>query len=248
MPVVLEFVDDPSPVVRAEALGAAEALLDPGRPDGRAVAPLTAALRNAHLSPAERAKIATLLGRTGAPRAAPVLSSLLAVHDPALRLAAIDALGMLGAGSLGDKPTGGAEDALLDQLSDEDPAVRLHAAVALGDAGGAHARDALLAKLGSGDELDRPAALTALGGVLSRTPSAPALRKVERTLDLAAGPERDARILDRRSRGRRGREAVPRRARAGPVQSRTVGHDQGAASLRAHGTRSDGDRDGLGPN
>ena len=195
VPVVLEFVDDPSPVVRAEALGAAEALLDPGRPDGRAVEPLTAALRNAHLSPAERAKIATLLGRTGAPRAAPVLSSLLAVHDPALRLAAIDALGMLGAGSLGDKPTGGAEDALLDQLSDEDPAVRLHAAVALGDAGGAHARDALLAKLGSGDELDRPAALTALGGVLSRTPSAPALRKVERTLDLAAGPERDALIL-----------------------------------------------------
>jgi HEAT repeat protein len=189
--VVLEFVDDPSPGIRTEALGASEALLDPARADGRAVEPLSAALRDGRLTGAERAKIATLLGRTGAPRAAPVLASLLGTHDPLLRLSAIDALGMLGSeGGAGD-----AADPLLEQLGDPDPAVRLHAAVSLGDAGSARAREALLGKLDSSEELDRPAVLTALGGILARLPTAVATARLERALDLAAGPERDALVV-----------------------------------------------------
>ncbi len=65
VPVVLEFVADPRPAVRDEAIGAATALLDPLHPDGRAVEPLAAALRDSRPSPAQRARIATLLGRTG---------------------------------------------------------------------------------------------------------------------------------------------------------------------------------------
>jgi HEAT repeat protein len=187
VPVVLEFADDPSPVIRDEALTASLALLDPNHPDGRAVEPLTAALRDARLTPSERAKIAMLLGRTGAPRAAPVLTGLLGAHDPVLRLTAIDALGLLG--------PAGADDALLQQLSDSDAAVRLHAAVALGDAGGVKARDSLVTRLDAGDELDRPALLTALGGILARAPSSQAMRRLERALELAAGPERDALII-----------------------------------------------------
>jgi HEAT repeat protein len=185
VPVVLEFVADPSPVVRGEALGAAMALLDPNHPDGRAVEPLAAALRDARPTARERARIAALLGRTGAPRAAPLLVELVHAHDPALRLAAIDALGTLGA----EGPT--ADAALLDVLGAPEATVRLHAAVALSEAGGATARDALLSKLDGGDEVDRAALLTALGGVLARTPSEAAVLRLAGALELAAGPERD---------------------------------------------------------
>jgi HEAT repeat protein len=184
VPVVLEFLEDPSPSVRGEALGAASALLDPDHPDGRAVEPLEAMLRSPRLLPEERARIASLLGRTGAPRAAPLLSSLSRMTDPALRDAAIDALGVLG--------PAGADDALLAALESPDPGERLRAAVALSEAGGPKARDALLAKLDHGGELDRSAVLTALGGVLARDPSDEAVEQLGRDLDLAAGAERDA--------------------------------------------------------
>jgi HEAT repeat protein len=185
--VALEFVGDPSPVVRGAAVRAAAKLLDPERPDGRAVEPLAAALRDARPTPAERAELATLLGRTGAPRAAPVLLDLTSARDEALKLAAIDALGMLG--------PAGADPALLDKLESPDPAVRLHTAVALGEAGGDRIRDALLALLDKGGESDRTVVLSALGGVLSRAPSDAAVAKLGHALELAAGPERDAFIV-----------------------------------------------------
>jgi HEAT repeat protein len=201
VPVVLEFVADPSPVVRQEALDAAAALLDPRQPDGRAVEPLAAALRDARPSAAERTKMAALLGHTGAARAAPVLVELTRAHDADLRLAAIDALGTLGPDPL-DRATGtgpaegtGADDALLEALASADPTVRLHAAVALEDAGGPRAREDLLARLDGGDEVDRAAVLTALGGVLARVPSDAAIARLAAALAIAAGPERDA-ILD----------------------------------------------------
>src|SRR5262249_43868852 len=156
VPVVLEFAADPNPLVRAEALRAASALLDPARPDGRAVEPLAAALRDARLSSDEHAQIAGLLGRTGAPRAAELLAPLASAQNPTLRLAAIDALGTLG--------PAGADEALLARIDDPNPAVRLHAAMALADAGGTAAREALLGKLDASDEVDRSAVLTALGG------------------------------------------------------------------------------------
>ncbi len=184
VPVVLEFVADPSPIVRREALGAAAALLDPNHPDGRAVEPLAAVLRGSAPSPEERAQIATLLGRTGAPRAAPLLAALVHAPEGGLRTAAIDALAMLG--------PAGADTALLEALGSSDAAVRVHAAVAVSEAGGARARDALLAQLDGGDEIDRAAVLTALGGVLSRVPTEDAVNRLTRALDLAAGAERDA--------------------------------------------------------
>jgi HEAT repeat protein len=211
VPVVLEFVADPSPAVREEALRAATALLDPSRPDGRAVEPLAATLRAPRTSPGERAAVATLLGRTGAPRAAAELAGLVTSKDAALRLAAIDALGALGSASAGTgpsngtaKPNGGADgtdDALVPLLADIDPAVRLHTAVALAASGGVKARGLLLMKLDGGDEVDRYAVLAALGGILERYPDEAAAARLFKDLAVAAGPERDA-VLEAAGRSR----------------------------------------------
>jgi HEAT repeat protein len=247
VPVVLEFVADPSPVVRGEALDAAMALLDPNHPDGRAVEPLAAALRDARPSAKERARMAALLGRTGAPRAAPLLVELVHAHDSTLRLAAIDALGTLGAAAstpgaqgpaLASAAHAAADDALLDAHGSPEGAVRLHAAVALSEAGGARARDALLAKLDEGDEVDRAAVLTSLGGVLARVPSDAAVSSLLGALGLAAGPERDA-IIEAL-----GRAPVPAAVRAlAEVARRDEPLDRRAAAvlLGAHA----GDADAL---
>jgi cellulose synthase operon protein C len=204
VPVVLEFVADPSPTTREEALRAATALLDPARPDGRAVEPLAATLKNPRTSPRERAAVATLLGRTGAPRAAVELVGLVSAKDEALRLAAIDALGALGAAAAAS-PTPNApspgDDALVPLLADVDPAVRLHTSVALAASGGAKAKRALLQKLDGGEELDRFALLGAIGGVLERQPDDASARRVFRELAVAAGPERDA-VIEAAGRAR----------------------------------------------
>lgn len=198
VPVVLEFVSDASAATRAEARGAAEALLDPAHPDGRAVEPLAAALKSPRIGPDERAAFATLLGRTGAPRAATELVALLGATDDQLRLAAIDALGALGGAS--SPPGAGAalgahdaaDEALVPLLSDDDARVRLHASVALAASGGPAAKRALLAKLDGGGELDRFALFSALGGVLSRHPDEGSSARLFAELPIAAGAERDA--------------------------------------------------------
>jgi len=195
VPIVLEFVADPSPATREEALRAATALLDPAHPDGRAVEPLAATLKNPRTSPRERAAVATLLGRTGAPRAATELVGLVNAKDETLRLAAIDALGALGAGGASQTQSqwsAAVDDALVPLLAEVNPAVRLHTAVALAASGGLKARQALLAKLDGGQELDRFALFSALGGILERHPADDAARRVLRELAVAAGPERDA--------------------------------------------------------
>jgi HEAT repeat protein len=187
VPVVLEFVDDANAATRREAIGAATRLLDTARPDGRAVEPLSAALRDPALAIAERARVAILLGRTGALRAAPTLEALLPAKDNELRLAAIDALGVLG--------PAGVDGALLDSIEDPDPSIRLHAALALGRSGGGAARDALVARLERDSEVDRASTLTALGGILSRAPSDASVVALSRELGLSEGPARDALIL-----------------------------------------------------
>jgi HEAT repeat protein len=189
VPVVLEFITDASPLVRAEALGATLALLDPGRPDGRAVEPLADALRSARPTAVERARIARLLGRTGAPRAAPLLVDLARTKEPSLRIAALEALGTLGLAGGAD-----AEDTLLEAMATADPAVRLQAAVALSESGSARARDALLHRLTADEGFDRAALLTALGGTLSRVPSDASVEQLAAQLGFAAGAERDALI------------------------------------------------------
>ena len=192
VPVVLEFVTDPSPTVRDEALRAAMALLDPNRPDGRAVEPLAAALRDPRPSASERARLAALLGRTGAPRAAPLLVALTHSSDPSLRLAAIDALGSLGPTISSQAVDADVDDALLDALRSADPPVRLRAAIALSRRGGARARDAMVRELDEGTEVDRAAVLTALGGILNRVPTDASVRELAGAMTVAAGPEYDA--------------------------------------------------------
>jgi HEAT repeat protein len=221
VPVVLEFLNDPSPVVRAEALAAAGALLDPKQPDGRAVEPLVAALRDSRPSTLERARIALLLGQTGAPRAAPILADLLTAQDGELRIAAIDALGTLGA------PT--ADRSLVEMLTSQDARYRLHAAIALSKAGGARARDSLLACLEQSYEIDRAAVFTALAGIMARVPSVDSVTKLRAELMLAAGPERDA-ILEAI-----GRAPIPAAssALAEAARSEEPGDRRSAATLYA---------------
>jgi HEAT repeat protein len=200
VPIVLEFVADPNPATREEALRAATALLDPARPDGRAVEPLAATLKSSRTSPRERAAVATLLGRTGAPRAATELVGLVNAKDQSLRLAAIDALGALGAAGA-TAGTSAADDVLVPLLADVDPAVRLHAAVALAASGGTKARHALLGKLDGEEELDRFTLFTAIGGVLERFPDDRAVRRLFAELGVSAGPERDA-VIEAAGRAR----------------------------------------------
>jgi HEAT repeat protein len=183
-PVVLEFLTDPNGSVRDEALSAAMALLDPSRPDGRAVEPLAAALRDTRLSGHERARVTLLLGRTGATRAAPLLIPLVHATDAEIRLAAIDALAALG--------PAGADDVLLEMLRSREPSVRLHAAVALSVSGGSRALEAILAQMDGDDEIDRAALTTAVGGIMARAPSSEAVAKLETALLLSVGAERDA--------------------------------------------------------
>ena len=193
--VVLEFVADENPLARAEAIRTAALLLDPEKPDGRAVEPLTAALREGRLTPTERVSVVELLGRTGAPRAAAVLVPLASNKDAQLRIAAIDALGAIGPSATQEKLPGtgkGVEDVLLDALDDKARDVRLHAAMGLARVGGEHTRDVLLTKLEGSEESDRFAVFHALAGIAERASSEAMVKRLEKTLGLAAGPERDA--------------------------------------------------------
>lgn len=180
LPVALEHVASPDRVVRAQALVATARLLDPDKPDGRAVEPLLASLDLAQTAE-DRAEIAVLLGRTGAARVADVLVGLTAAKDDRLRLAAIDALGTLGAPSAGP--------ALLKLVDDPSAPVRLRAAIALGRAGGADVLGPTLTRLG-GASVDRLAVVLAASGLLERHGDA---ASVERAGALAAtlGAERD---------------------------------------------------------
>ncbi|MGA2447105.1 MAG: HEAT repeat domain-containing protein [Polyangiaceae bacterium] len=184
--VVLEFVSSTSPTIRDQALIAAASLLDPSRPDGRAVEPLEAALLEPNTTAKQQARLASLLGRTGAARAAPVLASLVRAHNSELQLAAVDALAMIG--------PAGADAALLQAMDSPDPILRLHAATALGHSGSARTKDALIDRLDRGDEVDRASVLIALGGVLARAPDEHAIARLASWLPLAVGAERDAMI------------------------------------------------------
>ncbi len=195
LPVALEFISDANAAVRDEARAAASALLDPTTPDGRAVEPLVARLRASSTRPAERAALVKLLGQTGAVRAAVELAGWVSAKDSSVRLAAIDALGTLGPVASGRDvraPASESDSALVTCLRDVDPTVRLHAAVALALSGGVLARGQLLGAIDAGEEIDRYAVLTALGGILERFPDETVTTRLFKELEIAAGPERDA--------------------------------------------------------
>lgn len=229
VPVALEYLTDPDAAVRAQALAASAELLDPSHPDGRAVEPLVAALRAPHATIDERIAAAKLLGRTGSTRAGAELAKLVTAKDDALRLAAVDALAMLGDTDR-SSASGVADDALVGLLRDPDPAVVLHAAIALGEGGGARAQKALFEALDGDGEIDRYALARALGGIVERRPSDAAVDRLVRELDVAAGPERDAWIeAVGRAPTAKGIRALERIVRARPDDRRTA-----VAALGAH--------------
>jgi HEAT repeat protein len=184
LPVALELLTDRSPAVRAEARRAAEALLDGRQPRGVAVDPIAAALADVKLPADERSALLRLLGRTRSPRAAKIVGPLVSV--PALRLAAVDALGALG----------DAADAapLLAALDDDDPVLRAHAGAALGRVAGEATVLDLLGRAGSSAQQDREALATALAGALGRASGAAVMAQVETLLGAADGAMRDALI------------------------------------------------------
>lgn len=184
LPICLEYVASPDRGVRTEALLAAARLLDPEQPDGRAVEPLLSSLDLAQ-TPEDRAEIATLLGRTGALRAAPILVGLTAAKDDRLRIAAIDALGTLGVAAGGP--------ALAKLLDDPLASVRLHAAIALGRSGGADVLPSVLARL-TAAQADRLAVVVALGGLLERHGDAASIAKARDAL-AGLGSERDLLVV-----------------------------------------------------
>lgn len=180
LPVCLEHVAAPDRAVRVEALAATAKLLDPERPDGRAVEPLLASLDVAQ-TPEDRAEIAALLGRTGAARVAPVLVGLTAAKSEHLRVSAIDALGTLGAPASGKT--------LVKLLEDPSATVRLRAAIALGRAGGPDVVNPTIALL-SAAQADRLAVALAVGGLLERHGDAQGVAAAREAV-ATAGTERD---------------------------------------------------------
>jgi HEAT repeat protein len=212
LPTALEYLADPEPQVRRAAIDAAAELLDPTRPDGRAVDPIRRALDMARGSRAEQVALISLLGRTGSPRAAMLLIPIAREADSAaLRIAAIEALGMVG--------PAGQDSALLQALEAEQAGVRLAAAVALRRcATGATAR-VLLDRLEFAAEQDRAATAIALAGALSRSRSRESLTRALRLMLTSRGAERDALI-----------EAIGQVPGAEATR-RLAAHAAGAASL-----------------
>ncbi|MCC6216618.1 MAG: HEAT repeat domain-containing protein [Polyangiaceae bacterium] len=190
---VLERLADDRAAVRHAAIEAAARLLDPSEPDGRAVEPLAAALRVRGRGLDEREALVVALGRTGAPRAAAVLDPFAREgRSPRLRLAAIEALGVLGAA--------GRVPAIDRALTDPDPAVRLAAGVALGRSGAAADARRWL-DLAARGAADRGAVALAVAGILARVDAPEVVDLVERAARLGHGGERDA-WIDALSRAR----------------------------------------------
>ena len=198
VPVVLEVRGGSrAPIVRDEAIGAAQAMLlesdatPTDEPWSDIAAGLCAQRRDrpsargiAHESP----RCSDAPGDPG--RAAALLAELVATREPTLRLAAVDALGTLGQ----DGPQLGADEALLEALAALDPVIRLHAAVALSEAGGPpgarRARvQARRRRQGRSERQSSPRWV----GPLARGPGArPQWRACRRRSIWRLGPERDA--------------------------------------------------------
>jgi HEAT repeat protein len=158
VPPVLEALSSADSAVRHAALLALGELIDPSRPDGRAVDPLLQALAARGATLAERGLLVRLLGRTGEKRAGPWLERTARESTPpALVAAALLALGDIGPGPW--------EAVLVDKLGDADGSVRTAAALALRRSGSARWLPGLLERLAHGAEADRVAVGLAIPGV-----------------------------------------------------------------------------------
>ncbi|WP_438028123.1 HEAT repeat domain-containing protein [Sorangium sp. So ce233] len=243
LPGVLELLGDADPSVRREAIRAATALLDPARPDGRAVDPARALLVDPATPPDEKLALVQLLGRTGSPRAQEVLLPLAKARSAPLRLAVIEALGAArAAGKLGAS----VDAALLEALDDESADVRLRAAVALSRVAGPGSARALLQRLTVAAEQDRGALGIALSGALSRVADDAKdgrdkglVQDVAAAIASAPDAARDALIEGLgRMPGQAAGAALAGMAAAAPIDDRRkiaeslAGHPEAAAALR----------------
>ncbi|WP_438042634.1 HEAT repeat domain-containing protein [Sorangium sp. So ce128] len=254
LPGVLELLGDGDPAVRAEAIRAATALLDPARPDGRAVDPARALLVDPATAPDEKLALVQLLGRTGSPRAQAALLPLAKARSTPLRLAVIEALGAArAAGQLG----AAVDAALLAALDDESADVRLRAAIALSRVAGPASARPLLQRLTVAAEQDRGALGIALSGALSRADDAGGagdaadakaardasgkglVHEVAAAIASAPDAARDALIEGLgRMPGQAAGAALARMASAAPIDDRRkiaealAGHPEAAAALR----------------
>ena len=188
LPSVLEQIEDSDPAVRMEAIRTASSLLDPMHPDGRAVDPAREALKDAATPMDERIELVRMLGRTGAARAQEVLLPLAKAKSLGLRLAVIEALGVLRAGSKD------VDEALLAAIEDEQPEVRQKAAMALARVGTGASAPKLLDRLNVAAEQDRGALGIALSGALARSTDDKLAEKVARSIGSAPDIARDALI------------------------------------------------------
>jgi HEAT repeat protein len=185
LPVVLEHLSHKDRELRLLALTALEAVLDPVRPEGRAVDPLALALEQHREDRHTILTVVRLLGRTGSPRAAAALLPLAEQRaDTALRLVAVESLGMLGS------PAN--DRALLAALDDDAPSVRLAAAMALRRTGGAASARPLLERYTRSPERDRAAILLALSGPLRTTKDEGLVEQLVSLAVRGAGGECDA--------------------------------------------------------
>ncbi len=188
LPAILELISGDASAVRVEAIRAAGELLDPTRPDGRAVDPVVEALRDPTLTLDERVGLVRLLGRAGSPRAGPTLLQFSSDKSAAVRRAALVAMGGLSAGSAA------IDAALVSALDADGGAVRTDAAIALSKVGTPAAGPVLLERLLRSAEQDRAALGLALSGVLGRTPEGPIIAQAKAALGSAPSSARDALI------------------------------------------------------
>lgn len=185
LPLVLEHLGSPDPGVRRAAREAASALLDPERPDGRAVEPLERAFHTAKDRRGERLALLRLLGQTGSPRAGKTLGPIAArADDLEFRIVALEALGNAGPEA--------APRVLLAALGDPEPGVRLAAALAIRKNPPAGSARAVLERLERGGPAVRPTLALALFGALARDAGTDVLERVARLFEASREAERDA--------------------------------------------------------
>lgn len=188
LPAVLELIADASPDVRRAATRAALALIDPARPDGRAVEPVRDALNDPALATEDRVVLVELLGRTGSPRASEQLLVYATSKSPSLRRASLRGLGSLAQGSAA------VDEKIVTALDDELGTVRMDAAIAISRVGTSAVASKLLERLLKSAEQDRAAIGIALAGVLSRSQDGELAKTVSAAVSSAPTSARDALI------------------------------------------------------
>lgn len=188
LPYVLEHLDASDARIRHAVVRAALTLTDPREADGRVVDVVRARARDLRVPLGERILLIKLLGRSGSPRALPLLLPLAKSKPLAVKMAAVDALGTLGVASRE------VDAVLLEALEAPSERLRIAAADAIASVGKDAAAHALLHELGVSAEGDRGAIGVALSGALARSTDPKLVSAVGRAMASAPATARDSLI------------------------------------------------------